>query len=278
MDLVLNTVTYEHPEFETLALPRECPHDPKHKGTLRLENRDYVAYVIVHLKDSQEMEKLDYLPAIIFEQDSKRIQMGEIIEVIGNIHVIPKIRDGTKESDPQTYFFIEHMKSKSREKIKLTKLDIDTLNRIKYENYSKEFRTDEYKEQFSKYYNEEKQRKDKILYEKMRGKGEGAPQQSAQSAQLLSYKLTDEHRAENGLLAKMIGLFAPDIFGLAHIKKALILSAISTSLTIGLKNPRLNILLLGPPGTGKTALLKAIVKLVLGSQYTDAIHMVLVKH
>ena len=85
-------------------------------------------------------------------------------------------------------------------------------------------------------------------------------------------KLTDEHEAENRLLAKMVGLFAPEIFGLAKIKKALILSAISTSMVVGFKNPRLNVLLIGLPGLAKSALLKAIVKIVYGSKFADGIH------
>ena len=143
-----DTEVYDYPLFETKALPKECPRDKAHKNTMRIVEPDYASCLIISLRNPDELEKIDTLSAILFEADYRDIYIGETLEVIGDIHVIPKKINGTKESDPETYLFINQIKSKSREKVKLTEADIEIFNRIKYEQFDKEFRTPEYMEQF----------------------------------------------------------------------------------------------------------------------------------
>lgn len=82
-------------------------------------------------------------------------------------------------------------------------------------------------------------------------------------------------RLKNGsLMDALTKMFAPSVIGLDIIKKGLLLSAVSSSEDLPLdgNRDRIHVLLVGPPGCGKSKLIRESVKLVPNSRYESSQH------
>ena len=73
------------------------------------------------------------------------------------------------------------------------------------------------------------------------------------------------------IITELVKLFAVGIIGNEYVKKGIILSAVNTNNSI-LKKQRINILLVGDPGTAKSELLRHATKLVTNSRYESGQH------
>lgn len=72
----------------------------------------------------------------------------------------------------------------------------------------------------------------------------------------------------NDIIDRLVSMFAPSVIGYEHIKKGLLLCAVSTGRDIlKLKRKRLNAFLVGDPGNAKTILVKEAIELVPNSRY-----------
>lgn len=70
---------------------------------------------------------------------------------------------------------------------------------------------------------------------------------------------------EGGVINQLVLLFDPSIVECEFEKKGVLMCAVNTSIKIGDKSEHLDILLIGPPGTAKSKLLKRATELVPGS-------------
>jgi replicative DNA helicase Mcm len=79
----------------------------------------------------------------------------------------------------------------------------------------------------------------------------------------------------NTIIETLSKMFAPSVIGLDFIKKGLLLSAVSTSEDLNHNNSardRINVLIIGNPGIGKSKIIKEGAKLVPNSRYESSQH------
>jgi len=78
---------------------------------------------------------------------------------------------------------------------------------------------------------------------------------------------------KKNVIDKLTDMFDPSIIGFRHVKKGILLSAVNTGIrknrnkSFLIKGERINILLVGDPGLGKSKILRSAVKLVENSRY-----------
>lgn len=169
----------------------------------------YINAVTVNLKDLDKFSEIEELLCILFDDDTKDIQLGTKVVISGNIHIINQ-----KNKKSVSCLFAYSLEYENTEQLELTPIDIEAIERFT--------------------------------------------------------KLSGPSTIDS--LAKM---FAPLVIGLDIVKKGLLLSAVSSGDDVHNKNgnrDRINVLLVGKPGIGKSKLIKDTPKLIPNSRYESVQH------
>jgi replicative DNA helicase Mcm len=181
---------------------------------------DYVNAINLELQDVNSFNDIDRLSIVLLNEDTKKISVGEKVNVIGNIHIINNNKKVGSKLFP--CLFAESIRYENREEIDLTRADVKAIERFAKINDSK-------------------------------------------------------------VIDKLVSMVNPSVIKCRDVKEGLLLSAVNTKFDNldeyttntnkkntkirPLQRERINILLIGDPGLGKSLLLKSGVKIVLNSRY-----------
>jgi replicative DNA helicase Mcm len=98
------------------------------KNTL---NFQYKNAITIELQDTDTFNDIDRLSAILFDNDTEGIQVGENVVITGDIQIINNNNNNKKLI---AYLYAELIQHITREEISLTKLDIDAIKRFSLKN------------------------------------------------------------------------------------------------------------------------------------------------
>lgn len=90
-------------------------------------NFEYKNAITIELQDTDTFNDIDRLSAILFDNDTEGIQVGENVDIIGDIQIINNNNNNKKLT---TCLYAESIQYLNREEISLTRLDIDAIKRF----------------------------------------------------------------------------------------------------------------------------------------------------
>ena len=98
-----------------------------------LPTDEYVNAITIELQDPDSFSEVERLPVVLFDEDTKNIQVGEKVIVEGDIQIIPS---NIKET-LSTYVYAKSIQYENREVLTLTQQDIEAIERFAKLNGSK---------------------------------------------------------------------------------------------------------------------------------------------
>src|SRR5207249_6291451 len=104
---------------------RKCPNCDAFDIAINLAY-EYISTVDIEVQDPDRFNEIERLPAKLFEKNTENINVGEIVIITGNLHVVRK--NDNANSKAVTVLYAEGIEYLNRkEKSKLTKQDIEEI-------------------------------------------------------------------------------------------------------------------------------------------------------
>jgi replicative DNA helicase Mcm len=127
------------PSFIISNIEKRC--DKCNKFTKNSLNFEYTNAITVELQDIDTFNDTDRLLAILFDNDTEGIKVGENVVITGNIEVIDNSDNSNsnniRKKKLATYLYAESIQYLNRENISLTRLDIEAIKRFSRKNHDK---------------------------------------------------------------------------------------------------------------------------------------------
>ena len=100
----------------------KCP-SCKCDGNTLTATLEYVTAIEIQIQDTNKINDIEQLKAILFEQDTENIPYNEIVTLRGNLHVVRKNDNSSNRLIP--LLFVESVERQSKEEeVKITETDI----------------------------------------------------------------------------------------------------------------------------------------------------------
>jgi replicative DNA helicase Mcm len=121
---------FELPKFKVYE-KNNCPICSKEKGLTNtvIDKPEYLSVVDLELQDIDGRNEIERLPVRVFEKDTYNIAAGEVVNVVGNLHVIRK-NDNIKNK-LETFLFADSIEYTKRKELTLTDKDIGQIKEWK---------------------------------------------------------------------------------------------------------------------------------------------------
>jgi replicative DNA helicase Mcm len=126
------------PNFSISNIEKRC--DKCAKFTKNSLNFEYKNAITIELQDTETFNDIDRLSAILFDNDTEGIKVGENVIVTGNIEIIDNSdnsNNNKRKKKLTTYLYVESIQYLNRESISLTRLDIEAIKRFSSKNHDK---------------------------------------------------------------------------------------------------------------------------------------------
>ena len=105
--------------------------------TVTITDYEYIASLEIQVQDTEKINNIEQLTAILFEQDTEGIQFNDIVILKGNLHVVRKYDNPSNRL--QSILFVESIEKQSKdEEIENTDTDIQ-----EFKQFAKKFREDD---------------------------------------------------------------------------------------------------------------------------------------
>jgi len=128
-----NHVIYARPMFKPhIKENSKCPNsdDDLHgSGSTAVADYEYLSTLDVELQDLEKFNDIDRIQVKLFEENTRDIIAGEIIEVTGHLHVIR--RNDNIQNKLETVLFSDSLKCADRQELRLTNEDLNEIQEWK---------------------------------------------------------------------------------------------------------------------------------------------------
>lgn len=105
-------------------------------NTITITGYEYIASLEIQIQDTEKINNIEQLTAILFEQDTEGIQFNDTVILKGNLHVVRKYDNPSNRL--QSILFVESIEKQSKdEEIENTEADIEG-----FKQFAKEHRED----------------------------------------------------------------------------------------------------------------------------------------
>lgn len=215
----------------TSSTPRkeDCPSCEKERKFIETKS-NYLNAVTAELQDIETFNEIERLPIILFDEDTRNINLGERVRVTGRIEIV--FPDSKSKKKPHAVLYSRSIEYESKEEIVITTKDREAIERFTTKLKGKEKIIDEFVSMFD-------------------------------------HLIIGHNYIKKGLLLAAVNTAIGcsqdnGSDGLRLIKSNNYNSNSST------RRDRINILIIGDPGLAKTLSLKRIVKLVPNSRYESS--------
>ena len=173
---------------------------------------EYRNALIIELQDEDKFDDLEKLQVILFDDDTKNVQAGELVTITGQIYI--ERLNSSRDAKLGTRMYSHSIHYKTRKEISISNVDRDAIRRF-------------------------------------------------------------ANKYGNKVIDKLVDMFATNVIGYQHVKKGLLISASSCANDYRSNKDfryrvRIHCLLIGDPGTAKSLLLKAVIKVVPNSKFESA--------
>jgi replicative DNA helicase Mcm len=113
--------------------------DTCNKFTKNSLNFEYKNAITIELQDTDSFDDIDRLSAILFDNDTEGIKVGENVVITGNLEIIDYSDNSNNKRTKKlaTYLYAESIQYLNRENISLTRLDIEAIKRFYRKNHDK---------------------------------------------------------------------------------------------------------------------------------------------
>jgi replicative DNA helicase Mcm len=125
------------PSFNISNIEKRC--DKCKKFTKNSSNFEYKNAITIELQDTDSFNDIDRLSAILFDNDTEGIKVGENVVITGNLEIIDNTDNSNNKRTKKlaTYLYAESIQYLNRENISLTRLDIEAIKRFSRKNHNK---------------------------------------------------------------------------------------------------------------------------------------------
>ncbi len=123
-----NKINYKIPKFKAPNKENDnCPSCSKEDGfsNTATANIDYVATVDLELQDMDALNEIERLPVKVFEKDTYNIASGEVVNIVGDLHVVRK--NDNPKNKPEIVLFADSVDYVKRRELTLTEKDIKEI-------------------------------------------------------------------------------------------------------------------------------------------------------
>ncbi len=123
-----NKTNYKIPKFKVMVKESgNCPSCSKDDGFSNTvtANMEYVTTVDLELQDMDAPNEIERLPVKVFENDTHNIAAGEIVNIVGDLHIVRK-NDSIKNK-LETVLFADSVDYVKRQELTLTEKDIKEI-------------------------------------------------------------------------------------------------------------------------------------------------------